>query len=74
MTTRTANHITTDVNTQDGSINHWFEVDGQEYALCEFDGGLRLLDCDGRPVEDYNDHDNIKQLLIDADPCAFTKL
>tara|TARA_R110000737_G_scaffold228131_1_gene242260 strand:- start:82 stop:303 length:222 start_codon:yes stop_codon:yes gene_type:complete len=73
MTTRTANHITTDVNAQNGT-NYWFEVNGEEYALAEVEDGFRLLDCDGCPIEDCNDHDNIKQLLIDADPCAFTKL
>jgi uncharacterized protein YabN with tetrapyrrole methylase and pyrophosphatase domain len=69
---KTANFITTDVNAQDGIINHWFEVDGETYALSESDQGLTLLDCDGCPVDDCNDHENIKQLLIDANPCAFS--
>ena len=73
MPTLTANYITTDVNSQDGT-NYWFEVNGENYAISEFENELRLLDCDGCPIEDCNDHDNIKQLLIDADPCAFTKL
>jgi hypothetical protein len=68
----TAKFITTDVNAQDGTINHWFEVDGESYALSESDQGLTLLDCDGCPVEDCNDHENIKQLLIDAEPCDFS--
>ena len=72
MPTLTANYITTDVNSQDGT-NYWFEVNGENYAISEFENELRLLDCDGCPIEDCNDHDNIKQLLIDADPCAFSK-
>ena len=72
MTTLIANHITSDANTQSGTISHWFEVGGEEFAISECDGEMRLLDCDGFPVEECNDHGNIKQLLIDADPCSFT--
>ena len=71
MTTLTASYITTDQNFQDETTNYWFLVDGESYALSDCNGELQLLDCDGCPVEPCNDHENIKQLLIDADPCSF---
>ena len=57
---------------QDETVNYWFNVDGEDFALSDCNGELRLLDCDGCPIETCNDHDNIKQLLIDADPCSFS--
>jgi len=57
---------------QDKTINYWFNVDGEDFALSDCGSELRLLDCDGCPIETCNDHDNIKQLLIDADPCSFS--
>jgi len=57
---------------QNATVNYWFDVDGENYALSEFEGKLSLLDCDGCPIEDCNDHDNVKQLLIDQDPCSFS--
>jgi hypothetical protein len=72
MTTRTADYITTEQNVQDETTNYWFLVEGESYALSDCNGDLKLLDCDWCPIEECNDHENIKQLLIDADPCAFS--
>ena len=69
MTNLTASFITSDKNAQDGTVSHWFVVGGENYALSESSEGLTLLDCDGCPVDECNDHENIKQLLIDANPC-----
>jgi hypothetical protein len=71
MANLTADYISTDQNFQDETTNYWFLVGGEIYALSDCNGELQLLDCDGCPFEECNDHDNIKQLLIDADPCAF---
>ena len=49
----------------DETTNHWFSVDGENYAIS--DSGveeLKLLDCDGCPVEECNDRDGIKDALI----------
>jgi len=64
--------ITKQVNTQDATIHYWFDVNGEEYAISDDGFDISLLDCDGCPVEDCNDHDNVKQLLIDQDPCSFS--
>ena len=63
--------INADINAQDETINYWFDVSGENYALSVNGGEMQLLDCDGCPVDPRNDHENVKQLLIDADPLAF---
>jgi len=67
-----ASFITKQEIVQNATVNYWFNVEGEDFALSDCDGELRLLDCDGCPVEDCNDHDNVKQLLIDQDPCNFS--
>lgn len=49
---------------QDETTNYWFEVDGINWAILDNNGEIKLLDTDGYPVEDCNDHDNIKDLLF----------
>jgi len=71
---KTANLIQTDHNRQDGATNYWFDVDGESFALSGCNGELKLLDCDGCPIDECNDHDNIKQLLIDTYPSEFTQV
>ena len=41
----------------------WYEVNGESWGLTIAE--QRLIDCDGCPVEDCNDHDRIKDLLIE---------
>ena len=53
-----------DQNWQNGSTNYWFDVDGETYAICDEAGQLSLLDCDGCPIDECNDHDNVKDALI----------
>ena len=72
MNKLTAAYITTEQNFEDETTNYWFLVDGASYALSDCNGALTLLDCDGVPVDESKDSENIKQLLIDADPCAFS--
>jgi hypothetical protein len=63
MAKQTAKLFNTDQNTQDQTTNYWFNVSGENFALSFCKSKLQLLDCDGCPVDDCNDHDNVKQLL-----------
>lgn len=56
--------IDKDQNWQNETTNYWFNVDGETYAVSDNNGTLKLLDCDGCPVEPCNDHDNILEQLI----------
>lgn len=58
------NFIDKDQNWQDETTNYWFDVDGEQYAVSDCNGKLRLLDCDGFPVEPCNDRDNVLEQLI----------
>jgi hypothetical protein len=69
----TASLINIDQNMQDETTNYWFDVNGESFALSDCNGDVQLLDCDGCPVEDCNDHDGIKQLLLNQNPFDFTK-
>ena len=71
MKTFTAEYVTTEQNYQEETTTYWFLVGEDSFALQDCNGELKLLDSEGYPVEECNDHDNVKQLLIDADPCAF---
>ena len=46
------------------TTRYWFEVDGADYCIADKNGDLSLLDCDGCPIEECNDHDGIKDALI----------
>ena len=48
---------------QDETTNYWFLVDGESYAVSDNYGLIRLLDCDGYPIEGCNDHDRILDKL-----------
>jgi len=55
---------------QEQQTKYWFNVDGEDFCLAEdysgWDGALSLLDTEGFPIEDCNDHDGIKSALISA--------
>ena len=70
MNTLTVAFIDADQNFQDETTNYWFLVDGESFALSDCNGEVQLLDCDGCPVDDCNDHDGIKQLLVSFDPSS----
>ena len=49
---------------QNETTNYWFEIDGESWAISDCNGMLTLLDCDGAPVEECNDRDGVKKLLV----------
>ena len=50
---------------QEEQTNYWFEVDGEQYAIADKAGEApKLLDFKGYPIEDCNDRDRIKELLL----------
>jgi len=49
---------------QNETTKYWFDVDGEKYCVADKGGDLSLLDSEGYPIEDCNDHDNIKDLLL----------
>lgn len=49
---------------QNNQTVYWFNVDGENYAIAGCNGDLTLLDSEGCPIDDCNDHDGIKDLLI----------
>lgn len=56
--------IEKDQNWQEQQTTYWFNVDGAEYAIADQNGSLSLLDSSGYPIDDCNDRDNIKDVLI----------
>ena len=48
--------------------NYWFDVNGENYAVSDCNGVLRLLDCDGCPVEACNDHGGLLEILTPLIP------
>lgn len=49
---------------KNGATRYWFNVDGEEYCICESADNLQLLDGEGYPIEPCNDHGNILAALI----------
>ena len=49
---------------QDETTRYWFSVDGETYGISDNCGLLTLLDHEGYPIEEQNDHDNLKDALI----------
>ena len=71
----TVKHISTDQNWQDECTVYWFTVGNNErplndeqvsgkYAISDSYGSVTLLDCDGCPIDECNDHDNIMDVLM----------
>ncbi len=46
------------------TTRYWFTVDGTEFCISDTNGYLSLLDSEGYPIEECNDHGNIKDALI----------
>lgn len=49
---------------QNETTNYWFSVNGENYAISDCNGELKLLDSNGCPIESCNDHDGIKEVLM----------
>jgi len=49
---------------QDETTRYWFSVDGTDYGLADRNGELTLLDFEGYPIDEVNDHEHIKAALI----------
>lgn len=49
---------------QDETTRIWFNVDGEAFAIADSCGELSLIDSEGHPVDDCNDHDRVKDALI----------
>jgi len=49
---------------QNCETRYWFEVDGEEYCLSDTEGRLSLLDSEGYPIDECNDHLRVKDALI----------
>ena len=49
---------------QDEVTRYWFSVNDENFCIADQNGELSLLDCDGYPIEECNDIDGIKALLI----------
>lgn len=49
---------------QSEQSNYWFDVDGDQYAIADNCGETKLLDSEGYPIEECNDHDRIKDALL----------
>lgn len=43
---------------------YWFDIDGQSYCIADCNGELTLLDNEGHPIDDCNDREGIKELLM----------
>lgn len=49
---------------QEEQTRYWFTVEGENYCIADTNGDLQLLDSEGYPIEECNDHDGIKDALI----------
>ena len=49
---------------QNETTRYWFSFAEENFCIADQNGELTLLDCDGMPIEDCNDHDGIKNILI----------
>jgi len=57
--------ISTDRDAQNETTVTWFDVGGESWGIANNnDGSIQLLDSDGCPIEDCNDHNNIKSTLL----------
>ena len=60
--------LSADQNMQDETTNYWFNVNDNEFALSDNNGDVKLLDCDGRPVDACSDHDGVLSEIINKNP------
>ncbi len=49
---------------QNETTRYWFSVDGESYCIADTNGETTLLDSEGYPIDDCNDHDKIKDALL----------
>lgn len=56
--------VSIEQNHQDETTLVWFNVDGEDYAIADTNGAKTLLDSEGYPIDDCNDHKGIKEKLI----------
>ncbi len=49
---------------QNGSVRRWFNVENTMYCITNKDGVKKLLDDEGFPIEDCNDHGGIRIILL----------
>ena len=49
---------------QDGYTVIWYNVNGEEYGVCNKTGEYSMLDCDGCPIELWNDRDSVLDTLM----------
>lgn len=61
-----------DENTQDATTNHWFKVNGETYALSCRNDEYQLLDCDGCPIAECNEPNDVKAHLVEMVECTPT--
>jgi len=66
--------IETTVDTQNENTTYWYLIDGESYGLCiNTDGISQLLDSEGCPIDECNDHGNIKTMLLMNEPSVDLK-
>ena len=58
------NFIEKDQDWANETTRYWFDVDGTNYCIADQNGDLTLLDDEGFPIEEQNDHNRIKAALI----------
>ena len=57
--------IETDRDTQNQNTTQWFLVEGVSFGLCHNqDRSCQLLDSEGYPIDDCNDHEKLKAMLM----------
>ncbi|BDM66254.1 hypothetical protein NFHSH190041_37060 (plasmid) [Shewanella sp. NFH-SH190041] len=56
--------IEKDQQWQNEQTVYWFSVNEENYGIADQGGDLTLLDFEGYPIDECNDHENIKAALI----------
>lgn len=55
--------LTKEQDWQNETTRYWFLVNGENYCIADNNGDLTLLDSEGYPIDDCNDHEGIKDAL-----------
>ncbi|MCK5602768.1 hypothetical protein KAR91_12885 [Candidatus Pacearchaeota archaeon] len=63
QTSSQINFIEKDQDWANETTRYWFSVNGENYCMADNNGSVSLLDSEGYPIDDCNDHSNIKDLL-----------
>lgn len=56
--------IEKDQDWQNETTRYWFSVNDESYCIADSNGETSLLDSEGYPIEECNDHDGIKAALL----------